>query len=95
MARPQVTAPPAPARLARRADRPERFPPTTTKCTGLPCLANRPIALSQGRYGTKIGVDRVLRLLARYNIETTFFVPGQVIENNKDVIGRVLDAIGR
>ncbi|RMF90340.1 MAG: polysaccharide deacetylase [Nitrospinota bacterium] len=51
-----------------------------------PKMASYPVALSQGRYGTKIGVPRILELLARYQIPATFFVPGQTIERNEDLI---------
>ena len=57
-----------------------------------PEMINRPIALSQGHYGTKVGLDRVLRLLARHGIEATFFVPGQVIERNEPLMRRILEA---
>ncbi|MEW6262434.1 MAG: polysaccharide deacetylase [Thermodesulfobacteriota bacterium] len=54
--------------------------------------AKRPIALSQGRYGTKIGADRVLRLLAKYRLPATFFIPGMVIEAHPDLSRRILEA---
>jgi peptidoglycan-N-acetylglucosamine deacetylase len=56
-----------------------------------PEMAKRPIALSQGRYGTKIGADRVLRLLERYAIPATFFVPGQIIEGNYALVKKILE----
>src|SRR5204862_6987604 len=37
--------------------------------------AKRPIPLSQGAYGWKTGVPRILELLQRYDIRSTFFVP--------------------
>jgi peptidoglycan/xylan/chitin deacetylase (PgdA/CDA1 family) len=55
-----------------------------------PKMANYPIALSQGRYGTKLGVDRILNLLARYDIPATFFVPGMTIERNEALMQEVL-----
>ncbi len=42
--------------------------------------AARPIVLSQGAYGWKVGTGRILDLLDRYGISATFFVPGLVIE---------------
>lgn len=45
-----------------------------------PKNAERPIVLSQGAYGWKVGTGRILDLLDRYGIEATFFVPGMVIE---------------
>ena len=38
--------------------------------------AKRPILMSQGAYGWKIGARRVLDLLDRYGLKTTFFIPG-------------------
>ena len=42
-----------------------------------PKMENYPVALSQGVYGTKIGVDRILKLLSRYGIAATFFCSGK------------------
>ncbi len=55
-----------------------------------PVNAERPVILSQGAYGWKIGVDRILTLLARYDAKATFFVPGLVIEQRGKVIERIL-----
>ncbi|HEA68566.1 MAG TPA: polysaccharide deacetylase [Desulfobacterales bacterium] len=56
-----------------------------------PKMENYPVALSQGVYGTKIGVDRILKLLSRYGIAATFFVPGKTIERNQNLIKKVID----
>ena len=45
-----------------------------------PKNAERPIVLSQGAYGWKVGTGRILDLLDRHGIKATFFVPGLVIE---------------
>ncbi len=45
-----------------------------------PKNAERPIVLSQGAYGWKVGTNRILNLLDLYDIKATFFVPGLVIE---------------
>lgn len=45
-----------------------------------PRNAERPIVLSQGAYGWKVGTGRILDLLERYDVRATFFVPGVVIE---------------
>ena len=37
-----------------------------------------PGRLSQGEYGSRVGVPRILRLLARYDVPATFFVPAVV-----------------
>ncbi len=52
---------------------------------------DRPIVMSQGAYGWKVGTDRILGLLHRYGIEATFFVPGLVIEQRPEVIERILE----
>jgi peptidoglycan-N-acetylglucosamine deacetylase len=52
----------------------------------------RPIALSQGAYGYREGVPRILNLLAKHNIHSTFFVPGMIIERNRSVIQEIFDA---
>ncbi|MHB8619303.1 MAG: polysaccharide deacetylase family protein [Chloroflexota bacterium] len=49
-----------------------------------PNSANKPIWLSQGRYGPKEGVPRILALLRHYDIRCTFFIPGLVIERYPD-----------
>jgi peptidoglycan/xylan/chitin deacetylase (PgdA/CDA1 family) len=55
-----------------------------------PANANRPIIMSQGAYGWKVGLGRVLDLLARYEILATFFVPGLVIEQRPHAVERIL-----
>ncbi len=52
--------------------------------------ANRPGTLSQGTYGAKVAVPRVLDLLDRLSLTATFFVPGRVAERYPD---RVRDII--
>ena len=56
-----------------------------------PKNAERPVILSQGAYGWKVGVDRILSLLARHDVPATFFVPGLVIEQRPEVIERILE----
>jgi peptidoglycan/xylan/chitin deacetylase (PgdA/CDA1 family) len=51
-----------------------------------PKNAERPITLSQGRYGWKVGMGRILDLLERYGIKATFFVPGLVIQQHPALI---------
>lgn len=53
--------------------------------------ADKPIVLSQGTYGWKVGVWRVLELLSRYDIRATFFVPGIVIQQHPAVIEAILE----
>ena len=46
---------------------------------------NRPANLAQGAYGPKIGVPKILKLLDKHGIKTTFFVPGWIIEKYPDM----------
>lgn len=50
----------------------------------------RPILMSQGAYGWKVGVWRVMDVLRRYGLRSTFFVPGQVVEAHPEVIEALL-----
>lgn len=50
----------------------------------------RPVTLSQGRYGWKVGCGRVLDLLDRYAIEASFFIPGLVIERQPALAEEIL-----
>lgn len=54
--------------------------------------ADRPILMSQGAYGWKVGTGRVLDLLARYGIKTTFFIPGLIIDQRPELVERILEA---
>ncbi len=48
--------------------------------------------MSMGEYSVRVGVPRVLRLLEKYGIKTTFFVPGWVAEHHPSEIGSITDA---
>ncbi len=52
--------------------------------------ADKPIVMSQGRYGWKRGIWRVLDLLRRYEVSVTFFVPGLVVEAHPDIMEAIL-----
>jgi peptidoglycan/xylan/chitin deacetylase (PgdA/CDA1 family) len=56
-----------------------------------PDNASRPGVLSQGRYGARVAVPRILDLLARHGVRATFFVPGRVAERH---IERVKEIVG-
>ncbi len=56
-----------------------------------PANAGRPVILSQGAYGWKVGLGRVLALLARYGVRATFFVPGLVIADRPQVVDAILE----
>ncbi len=58
-----------------------------------PQNAERPVILSQGRYGPTVGVPRILRLLARHDIRATFFVPGWIADRYSDMV-RAIDGDG-
>ncbi|MHA1993559.1 MAG: polysaccharide deacetylase family protein [Candidatus Hodarchaeales archaeon] len=47
---------------------------------------DNPVVLSQGTYGPKAGVPRILRLLKKYNIKAGFFIPGEVAELYPDTV---------
>ncbi|TAN10395.1 MAG: polysaccharide deacetylase, partial [Rhizobiaceae bacterium] len=57
-----------------------------------PSYASRPILMSQGAYGWKVGTGRILDLLARYDLRTTFFVPGLVVDQRPELMERILKA---
>ena len=52
--------------------------------------AERPILMSQGAYGWKVGMPRILDLLARYGLHVTFFVPGLVMEQRPAMVEAIL-----
>jgi peptidoglycan/xylan/chitin deacetylase (PgdA/CDA1 family) len=47
--------------------------------------------ISQGVYGPKVGLPRILNMLKRKNIKATFFVPGWVAEKYQEQIKKVAD----
>jgi len=55
-----------------------------------PSYAKRPILMSQGAYGWKVGLQRVLALLDRYGVKATFFVPGIVAERQPHTVDLIL-----
>ncbi len=55
-----------------------------------PAFARRPVLISQGAYGWKIGIWRIIDLLRRYFLRATFFIPGIVIEQRPQVIEALL-----
>lgn len=57
---------------------------------GKPERAEMPITMSQGRYGPKIAMGRILDLLDREGIKATFFTPGAVVEDHPAVIEDML-----
>jgi peptidoglycan/xylan/chitin deacetylase (PgdA/CDA1 family) len=61
----------------------------TTVLSEDPALASRRTLMSQCEYGPKIGVPRILGLLAHLGVPATFFVPGYIAERHP----RMVDAI--
>jgi len=57
-----------------------------------PATGDRPGILSQGTYGAKVGVPRILDLLAAENVPATFFIPGWVAEHHPDKARMIRDA---
>ena len=55
-----------------------------------PAYANRPVLMSQGAYGWKVGTGRILDLLDRYGLKVTFFVPGLVIDQREALMEDIL-----
>jgi peptidoglycan/xylan/chitin deacetylase (PgdA/CDA1 family) len=55
-----------------------------------PAYAQRPVLMSQGAYGWKVGVPRILALLKKYGIHSTFFIPGVVVQQRPHVVEAIL-----
>jgi peptidoglycan-N-acetylglucosamine deacetylase len=51
-----------------------------------------PAMLSRGEYGARVGVPRLLDLLARNSISATFFIPGHTIESFPAAVEAILAA---
>jgi peptidoglycan/xylan/chitin deacetylase (PgdA/CDA1 family) len=50
----------------------------------------RPGVLSQGHYGAKVGVPKILEMLSEEEVKATFFVPGWVCENHTSRVEMIL-----
>ncbi len=55
-----------------------------------PANARRPGTLSQGLYGAKVGVPKILETLREAQVPATFFIPGWTVENHTAVCEAVL-----
>jgi peptidoglycan/xylan/chitin deacetylase (PgdA/CDA1 family) len=53
-------------------------------------LANRRTLMSQCEYGPRIGVPRLLGLLAHLEVPATFFVPGYIAENHPRMVEAII-----
>ena len=48
-----------------------------------------PTPISQGQYGARVGLPRILKLLAQYEIKATIFIPGWTAERYPDLVRQV------
>ena len=51
-----------------------------------------PTPISRGEFGPQVGAPRILELLARYGISTSWYIPGHTLETYPDHCRRVADA---
>ena len=51
-----------------------------------PEAAKKATALSQGEFGPRVGIFRILDLLDTYEIPASFFVPAWIAERNEDTV---------
>jgi peptidoglycan/xylan/chitin deacetylase (PgdA/CDA1 family) len=61
----------------------------TTALEQDPKLASRRTLMSQCEYGPKIGVPRLLGLLAHLGVPATFFIPGYIAEKHPRMVGAI------
>ncbi|MGA2973037.1 MAG: polysaccharide deacetylase [Candidatus Bathyarchaeia archaeon] len=52
---------------------------------------DEPVAHSKGRFGPKVGLPRILTLLDKYCIKSTFFVPGWTAETYPESVKAILE----
>src|SRR5215813_1365582 len=58
-----------------------------------PERARRSLAgLEERRFGPRVGVDRILRLLDRLRLRASFYIPGWTVENHRAECLRIRDA---
>jgi peptidoglycan-N-acetylglucosamine deacetylase len=48
--------------------------------------------MSHQAYGPRVGVPRIIELLAEYDVPATFFVPGLTADRHPDAVARILEA---
>jgi peptidoglycan/xylan/chitin deacetylase (PgdA/CDA1 family) len=51
---------------------------------------DEPVARSKGQFGPKVGLPRILNLLDKYAVKTTFFVPGWAAETYPDSVREIV-----
>jgi peptidoglycan/xylan/chitin deacetylase (PgdA/CDA1 family) len=64
----------------------------TTALSEDPKLVRRLSTMSQCEYGPKVGVPRLLELLAHLDVCATFFIPGWVAEHHPRMVGAIATA---
>lgn len=57
-------------------------------CSGTPA---GPTDVSRGIFGATVGIDRILKLLDKYGIKATWFVPGHSVESFPGQMNKVRD----
>src|SRR6478672_710833 len=48
--------------------------------------------ISRGEFGPRVGAPRLLKLLRKYDIASSWYVPGHTIETYPDAVSAVVDA---
>lgn len=61
----------------------------TTALSEDPRLATRRTLMSQCEYGPRIGVPRLLGLLAHLQVPATFFIPGYIVEQHPKMVAAI------
>lgn len=51
-----------------------------------------PAYMSRGEFGAEVGAPRILRLLAKYNVKATWFIPGHTADTFPEICKKVLEA---
>ena len=54
--------------------------------------ADTPTPMSRGEFGARVGVPRILRLLAREQITATFYIPGHTVDSFPEVCAEIRDS---
>src|SRR5258708_29776654 len=64
----------------------------TTALSEDAALARRRTLMSQCAYGPRIGVPRLLGLLAHLAVPATFFIPGYIAENHPRMLEKIVES---
>lgn len=57
-----------------------------------PDNARRPVVLSQGRYGVRVGIPGVLQVLKRHDLRASFYVVGRIKEKYENSVTQIIEA---